>query len=183
MEPVKDILNTSSGEISATEVLEHYLHAIREKDSQVNALIEVLEPMARMDASRVDALLREGQSPGALAGLPVAVKDNICVKGAGCTSGSKIMENWVSPYDATAIKRLRDRGAIIIGKTNMDEFAMGSSTETSAFGITKTCDLTRVPGGSSGGSAAAVASGWPFGFGDRYGGSIRQPASSTGFAG
>ena len=184
--PVKDILeHISSGEISATEVLEHYLHAIREKDSQVNALIEVLEPMARMDASRVDALLREGQSPGALAGLPVAVKDNICVKGAGCTSGSKIMENWVSPYDATAIKRLRDRGAIIIGKTNMDEFAMGSSTETSAFGITKNpWDLTRVPGGSSGGSAAAVASGMaPLALGTDTGGSIRQPASFNGICG
>lgn len=184
--PARDILKyISSGEISAIEVLESFLGAISEIDTEINAFIEVLEPMARMDASRVDAQLREGNSPGPLAGLPVAIKDNICVKGAGCTCGSKILENWISPYDAATAKRLRDQGAVIIGKTNMDEFAMGSSTETSAFGVTRNpWDLERVPGGSSGGSAAAVAAGMaPLALGTDTGGSIRQPASFTGICG
>ena len=184
--PVRDILKyITSGEISATEVLECYLNAIREADPEINAFIDVLEPTARMDASRVDALLREGDSPGPLAGLPVAIKDNICVKGARCTCGSKILENWISPYDATVIKLLRDQGAVIVGKTNLDEFAMGSSTETSAYGITRNpWDLRRVPGGSSGGSAAAVAAGMaPLALGTDTGGSIRQPASFSGVCG
>ncbi|HAF66375.1 MAG TPA: Asp-tRNA(Asn)/Glu-tRNA(Gln) amidotransferase GatCAB subunit A [Clostridiales bacterium UBA9857] len=184
--PARDILRyISSGEVSAAEVVETYLDAIREIDPQTNAFIEVLEPAARADASRIDKELRDGGSPGILAGLPVAIKDNICVKGAGCTCGSKILENWIAPYDATAARRLREQGAVIIGKTNMDEFAMGSSTETSAYGVTRNpWDLSRVPGGSSGGSAVAVAAGMaPLALGTDTGGSIRQPASFTGICG
>ncbi len=182
----KDILkHILSGEISATEVLESYLKRIDEADPETNAFIQVLEPTARANAARADCLLEKGETPGLLAGLPVAVKDNICVKGAGCTCGSKMLENWISPYDATTVRRLREQGAVLIGKTNMDEFAMGSSTETSAYGITRNpWDLKRVPGGSSGGSAVAVAAGMaPLALGTDTGGSIRQPAGFTGICG
>ncbi len=175
----------SSGEISATEVLESCLKRIDEVEPEINAFIQVTEPVARLNASRVDSMILKGENPGLLGGLPFAIKDNICVKGAGCTCGSKMMQNWISPYDATGIRRLRGQGAVLIGKTNLDEFAMGSSTETSAFGVTKNpWDLQRVPGGSSGGSAAAVAAGMaPLALGTDTGGSIRQPASFTGICG
>ncbi len=182
----RDILkHVSLGEVSATEVLESYLKRIEEIEPHVNAFIQVLEPMARAGASRVDSMIRKQEDPGLLKGLPIAVKDNICIKGAVCTCGSKMLENWISPYDATIVKQLREQGGVFLGKTNMDEFAMGSSTETSAFGVTRNpWDLERVPGGSSGGSAVAVAGGMaPLALGTDTGGSIRQPASFTGICG
>lgn len=182
----KEILDlVSSRDVSAMEVLDSCFERISEVEPQINAFIELMEPVARLSAARVDSMLDDGENPGFLAGLPVAIKDNICVKGAPCTCGSKILENWIAPYDATVISRLVGQGAIIVGKTNLDEFAMGSSTETSAFGVTKNpWDLSRVPGGSSGGSAAAVAAGMvPIALGTDTGGSIRQPASFTGICG
>lgn len=179
----KEILSLlKSREITAQEVLDSYLCRITEVEPLVRAYLEVLEPEARAEAAKVDAMLIRGEDPGILSGLPCALKDNLALKGARCTCASKILENWVAPYDATCVARLKKQGAVFLGKTNMDEFAMGSSTENSAFGPTKNpWDLERVPGGSSGGSAAAVAAGMaPLALGSDTGGSIRQPASFTG---
>jgi aspartyl-tRNA(Asn)/glutamyl-tRNA(Gln) amidotransferase subunit A len=172
-------------EISAQEVLDTYLSRIEEIDPKLCAYIEVLEPDARFMASRVDAAIMRGEDPGPLAGVPIAVKDNINMKDTRCSCGSRILENYISPYDATCISRLKSSGATIIGKTNLDEFAMGSSTETSAFGPScNPWDTERVPGGSSGGSAAAVSGGIAAAaLGSDTGGSIRQPAAFTGTCG
>lgn len=169
-------------EVSAVEIVDTVLSRINRLDKELHAFLEVFEVEARLAAAKIDAKLSAGEDPGPLAGVPVAVKDNICVKGFKCTCASRILEGYVSPYDATCVKKLKDAGAIIIGRTNMDEFAMGSSTENSAYGVTRNpWDKSRVPGGSSGGSAASVASYMvPVALGSDTGGSIRQPASFTG---
>jgi len=171
------------GEVSAREITDHYLSRI-EKRRELNAFLSVYGDGARTKAAAVDAMIHEGSTPS-LAGCVVAVKDNIAVRGEDVTCGSKILEHFQSVYDATVITRLEAAGAIVIGKTNLDEFAMGSSTENSAFGaVLHPDDPTRVPGGSSGGSAVAVAAELSaVALGSDTGGSIRQPAALTGILG
>ncbi len=170
------------GEFSARELAESCLASI-EEGSEVSAYLEVFDDLlVRADAA--DAARRTGTA-GPLVGIPLAVKDNILMEGRRATAGSKILEHYVASYDATVVRKLRDAGALFVGRTNLDEFAMGSSTENSAFGVVKNpLDLSRVPGGSSGGSAAAVAMGGALAaLGSDTGGSIRQPAAFTGTVG
>ncbi len=171
-----------SGDMTPLEYMERILEIIREKEREINAFTHL---------DKTDTLLKEaeiwtrryksGEDLPPLAGIPVAIKDNIAVKDMPLTCASKILQEFISPYDATAVKKLKEAGAIIIGKTNLDEFAMGSTTEYSIFGPTHNpVDLERVPGGSSGGSAAAVAADMvPVALGSDTGGSVRQPASFT----
>ena len=175
----------STGKISAIEILERHLSVIEEYEKDVHAFNLVTIDEARAAAEETDKLIAKGKKVGPLAGVPVAIKDNLCTKGIPTTASSKILEGWKPPYDATVVKKLKEAGATIVGKTNLDEFAMGSSTENSAFGPTRNPhDLTCVPGGSSGGSAAAVAAGFaPIAIGSDTGGSIRQPASLCGVVG
>ena len=172
-------------EFSAFEITKEFFDYIEEKDRDINAYLRLTKDSALSRANKVDIELAEGKELGILAGVPMAIKDNILIEGELATAGSKILENYKASYDATVIKKLKDKGAIFLGKTNMDEFAMGSSTENSAFQITKNPhDLERVPGGSSGGSAAAVASGMAVAaLGSDTGGSIRQPAGFCGVVG
>lgn len=172
-------------EASAEEITRSVLKRIAEVEPKLHAFITVAEEEALQAAREADARLARGEGVTPLTGIPVAIKDNICTKGLRTTCSSRILENFVPPYDATVVSRLKEAGAVIIGKTNLDEFAMGSSTENSGFGPTRNpWDPERVPGGSSGGSAAALAARTvPLALGSDTGGSIRQPASFCGIAG
>lgn len=172
------------GLISCEELARFYLETIRDKNSDLNAYLEVYDD-ALNQAEEADAKIADGSLKSPLAGIPIAVKDNILIRGRRTTAGSKILKNYFASYDAAVIEKLKANGAVFLGKTNMDEFAMGSSTENSAYGPAKNPrDASRVPGGSSGGSAAAVAAGLcQAALGSDTGGSIRQPASFCGVVG
>src|SRR5690348_5388335 len=173
------------GEVSAAEVTDAHLARIERVDPQVRAFLHVAADGAREAASAVDRRRAAGEALGPLAGVPLALKDVFTTKDMPTTCGSAILDGWLPPYDATITRRLRDAGVVILGKTNMDEFAMGSSTENSAFAPSRNpWDLGRVPGGSSGGSSAAVAAyEAPLGIGTDTGGSIRQPGAVCGVVG
>lgn len=175
----------AAGQVSAVEVTRAHLERIDATDDRVSAFLHVDRDAALASAAAVDAARADGQPAGPLAGIPVAVKDVFTTRGAPTTCGSKILRGWLPPYDATVVARLREAGMVVLGKTNMDEFAMGSSTEYSAYGPTRNpWDLSRIPGGSGGGSAAAVAAGQaPLAIGSDTGGSIRQPGAVTGTVG
>ncbi|HEY3965692.1 MAG TPA: Asp-tRNA(Asn)/Glu-tRNA(Gln) amidotransferase subunit GatA [Planctomycetaceae bacterium] len=173
------------GDVTSVDLTSGYLDVISANDGKVNAFLQVNREQALVQAQAVDDKRRRGERLGALGGLPVAIKDVICTQGDPTTCGSRMLERFVPPYDAHVISRLRVADAVMIGRTNMDEFAMGSSTENSAYKTTRNpWDLARTPGGSSGGSAAAVAAGMaPLALGSDTGGSIRQPAGFCGVVG
>ncbi|MBD3282124.1 MAG: Asp-tRNA(Asn)/Glu-tRNA(Gln) amidotransferase subunit GatA [Candidatus Portnoybacteria bacterium] len=172
-------------EFSAIELAEFYLNKIKKENEKYNDFISITEDLALKQAKSVDDKLSRGEKIGDLEGIPMAIKDNILIDDCITTAGSKILENYGAVYDAAVIKKLRGLGVVFLGKTNLDEFAMGSSTENSAFGVVKNpVDVERVPGGSSGGSAAAVAADHCLGaLGSDTGGSIRQPAAFCGVIG
>ena len=173
------------GETTAVEAVECCFARMKEMEPEVHAFINLDEERAMDQAKKVQKEIEEGKLAGPLAGVPVAVKDNICTKGLATTCGSRMLEHFVPPYDAFAARKLKEAGMVILGKANMDEFAMGSTTETSWYGVTRNPRNTQhVPGGSSGGSCAAVAAGECFAaLGSDTGGSIRQPSSFCGVTG
>ena len=172
-------------EYSALEICQAYLEKIESEDKKINAFLTITKDLALSQAKKVDDMISTGRKIPLISAVPCAIKDIILVEDVKCTAGSKILENYIAPYDATVIKKLKGENCVILGKTNLDEFAMGSSTENSAFFPTKNPhNLARVPGGSSGGSAAAVAADeCIFALGSDTGGSIRQPASFCGMVG
>src|SRR5262245_3586082 len=172
-------------DLTVTEVITSVFDAIELADGDIRAFITVCRDRALEDARRLDAMIAAGERLDRLTGVPIAIKDNMAIRDIPNTCGSKILEGYVPPYTATAVDRVRGAGAVIVGKTNLDEFAMGSSTENSGYFITRNPhDLERVPGGSSGGSAASVAAGMSvLALGSDTGGSIRTPASFCGVVG
>ena len=175
----------TKSEISSVELTKEHLDRIALVDGKINAFLYVDSAGALAQAEAIDKRRAKGEELSPLAGIPIALKDILAQKGIPTTAGSKILEGWRPPYDATVVAKLKAAGVVILGKTNMDEFAMGSSTENSAYGTTQNpWDLSRTPGGSSGGSAAAVAAfEAPLAIGTDTGGSIRQPAALTGIVG
>ncbi len=172
------------GEYSARDLAEAYLKEIAKKNPEINAYLEVFDDVL-LQADNADQRLKAGEHDNLLLGIPLAIKDNILIEGRRAGSASKVLEGYVAPWSATAIKKLIDKGVVFLGRTNMDEFAMGGSTENSAYGVTKNPhDTSRVAGGSSGGSAAAVAANLALGaLGSDTGGSIREPAAFCGVVG
>ncbi|MFO1022309.1 MAG: amidase family protein, partial [Planctomycetales bacterium] len=175
----------AQGKISAVETATAFLDRIEKHDNRVKAFVHVDRARALQQAEAVDRKRKAGEKLGLLAGVPVAIKDVVCSEGEPCTCSSKMLKNFVAPYDSHVISKLKAADAVLIGRTNMDEFAMGSSTENSAVQVTRNpWNLEHAPGGSSGGSAAAVAAGMaPLALGSDTGGSIRQPASFCGVVG
>lgn len=175
----------ASGDLKAVDACAEALRLVERSDPKLRAFVELTRDHAEQQARRVDALVAAGETPGPLAGVPIAIKDNICTDFARTTCGSKMLDGYESPYAATAVRRIEDAGGVIVGKTNLDEFGMGSSTENTAFEPTRNpWNVECVPGGSSGGSAVAVAADMiPLALGSDTGGSVRQPASFCGVVG
>lgn len=183
---IKEIVDgLNEGKFTSVEITKAYIERIEKYDTEIGAFITVLKDDALKQAEESDRRRKEGKEIGYLEGVPVAIKDNICTKGTLTTCASRMLEDFVPPYDATVIEKLKEAGCVIIGKTNMDEFAMGGSTETSYMKKTRNpWDTNKVPGGSSGGSIAAVSASFvPFALGSDTGGSVRQPASYCGTVG
>ncbi len=177
--------NIATGKLSSRDVVQHFIDRYQQVDERVNAFVFADPDKALEVAASIDSRIARREVSGPLVGVPVAIKDVLCTRGVPTTCGSRMLKNFVPPYDATAVRKLNDAGLVSLGKTNMDEFAMGASTETSVFGVTRNpWDLDRTPGGSSGGAAAVLAAGMaPLSIGSDTGGSVRQPSAFCGVCG